>query len=136
MYRRKYDRKIQSNFDRKIQKIGKMQLEAETISNQTVTEVISGALNAAVSPFIRADKYVASKIKRNPRAARNWLDGHNAPGAAELIELMREFDEVYHEVLRLANRKSIEPTSGSHLHNRIEKAMQILNGEENDNDRY
>lgn len=100
------------------------------ISNETITQAVSTALRNAVGYFPSAPKLIAQKVQRNPRAARNWLEGHNAPRAAELIELMREFDEVHEEVLRLANRKSIEP-SGS-TNQRIQLAVKILCGGEHE----
>lgn len=127
MLRQKKDRIIQSPFDRKIHR-KKMHADTGIITNEAVTQAISGALQRSFGWVPSSVKYVASRIKRNPRAVRNWFEGQNAPRAAELIDLMRESDEVYEEVLRLANRKSSGP-SGSDIHLRIKKAVEILEGE-------
>jgi len=109
-------------------KINRKMHRATTITNETITQAVSMALRNAVGYMPSASKVVAGSVQRNQRAARNWLDGLNAPRAAELIELMREFDEVYYEVLRLANRTPEEP-SGSLTQKRIEHAINILTGE-------
>lgn len=119
------------SFNKKAETFGKKYRKmqnAGVISNETLVEALSSALRNAVGYLPSAPKVIASRIHRNPRTVRNWLDRHNAPGAAELIELMREFDEVHQEVLRLANRNSTEP-AGS-IHQRIEKAMRILGGDD------
>lgn len=111
-----------SKFNRKMH-------NATTITNETITQAVSTALRNAVGYMPSASKIVAHKVQRNQRAARNWLDGLNAPRAAELIELMREFDEVHQEVLRLANRSPEEPAGSTQQ--RIEQAIKILCGGEN-----
>jgi len=107
---------------------GKM--SAASITNETITKAVSSALRRTVGYMPSAPKIVAGKVQRNPRAARNWLEGHNAPRAAELIELMREFDEVFEEVMRLADRK-LENQQPPTL-DRIHRAIKILSGDEND----
>lgn len=101
---------------------------AGTINSQTVAERISLALRSTVSGWAAPGKQVSKMTGKCPRTIRNIMDGSNAPSASTLIELMRDFDEVYVEVLRLSNRMSDEP-SGS-IHQRIEQAINILNGGE------
>lgn len=120
MFRQKSDRIIQSKSYRKM----------HTITNEDLTSEISGALRREAGHTPSAVKFVASRIRRNARAARNWLEGHNAPRAAELIELMREFDEVHEAVLRLANRNPASSDESVQL--RIQRAMKILSGESNE----
>ncbi|MBI1425803.1 MAG: hypothetical protein GC149_20450 [Gammaproteobacteria bacterium] len=101
------------------------------VTSQAVAERVSSALRSAVSGLRAPGKQVSRMTGRNPRTIRNLMDGSNAPSAATLIELMRDFDEVYIEVLRLANRVSDEP-SGSDIKQRIETAINILSGGEHE----
>jgi hypothetical protein len=98
---------------------------AGTITNDTITQAIASALKNAVGCFPSSAKIVARRVQRNPRAARNWLDGLNAPRAAEFIELAREFDEIHEVYLHLTNRASHEP-SGSEIKQKVYELMQIL----------
>lgn len=103
---------------------------AAAISSQAVAESVSNALRLSLSGLSAPGKRVSRLTGKNPRTIRNLMEGSNAPSAATLIELMREFDEVYFEVLRLANRNPSEP-SGS-INHRIEQAVNILCGGNND----
>ncbi len=102
---------------------------AGTISSQTVAERVSCALKLSVSGMAAPGKRVSRMTGKNPRTIRNLMDGSNAPSAATLIELMREFDEVFVEVMHLAGRMPSEP-SGSNEQARIQQAINILCGGE------
>lgn len=105
------------------------------LNNETVAQAVSTALRYRFGDFNCAVKRIARTINCDQRAARNWWEGNNSPRAAELIELMREFDEVHEEVLRLANRNSIG-SSEPDIKKRIEQAMKILSGENNEDGNY
>lgn len=65
---------------------------------------ISEALNRAVSPFKKPCAVIEERVGRSARAAKNWLTRENGPGGPELVDLIREFDEVYEAVMLMANR--------------------------------
>ena len=110
---------------------GKPMSFAGAINSQTVAERVSCALRQAVIGLAAPGKQVSRITGRNPRTIRNLMDGSNAPSAATLIELMRDFDDVYIAVLEMAQRHPESP-SGDDIQNRIEQAMKILCGENND----
>lgn len=110
-------------------------IAAESLTNQAVAERVGYALRAALAGFSSPGKRVSRMTGRHPRTIRNLLDGSNAPSAATLIELMREFDEVHQEVLRLANRS---PSETSVSPEKIQQLLSVLFGEchaENNPDR-
>lgn len=104
---------------------------AGSINSQTVAERVSSALRNAVFGLAAPGKQVSRLTGRNPRTIRNLMDGSNAPSAATLIELMRDFDDVYFAVLDLAQRQPQAQTSAE-VQQRIEQAMTILCGGNND----
>jgi hypothetical protein len=83
------------------------------ISNGDVVAAVSGGLGRTFAGTGNAVKMIATRTRRNAEAIRNWVEGRNAPRAAELIELCREFDEVWEEVCRLAGRM---PPENRHAH--------------------
>jgi hypothetical protein len=68
---------------------------------------IAEALKAEFGASPGAAKIVGRLTASNERAARNWLDGKNAPSAENLITLMARSDRVLHTVLRLADRAEL-----------------------------
>ena len=103
-------------------------MQAGVITSDTVAESVSSALRSAVSGLSAPGKRVARCVGKNARTIRNIMEGANAPSAATLIQLMREFDEVHEAVLCLADRNSVKP-SGLDNH-RIQQIMSILSGGE------
>lgn len=74
------------------------------VTSGVCASVIGQALRRAVSPFIRRDKFIAQRTGASIRAVRNWMGEENAPTSAQLITLMREFDEIFDAVLFLSGR--------------------------------
>jgi hypothetical protein len=64
------------------------------------------------APLRSAAEMLARASYRTPRAAKNWLDGANAPDAAALIELMAASNAIADEVNALvaARRAAREGT--------------------------
>lgn len=101
-------------------------MQAGVITSDMVAESVSNALRSAVSGLSAPGKRVARCVGKNARTIRNIMEGANAPSAATLIQLMREFDEVHEAVLVLANR---DPSNPSGLnHQSIQQIMSILSG--------
>jgi hypothetical protein len=100
---------------------------AVAISSQSVAQNVASALRAAVAHLPAAGKQVSRMTGKCPRTIRNLLEAQNAPSAATLIELMRDFDEVYEAVLSMAQRNPQAPSGANHQ-DRIEQAMKILGG--------
>lgn len=48
---------------------------------------------------------MATVTGRCKRTCRNWIDGITTPNAPDLILLMKEFDQVTDDVLRLSSRQ-------------------------------
>lgn len=106
-----------------------MQTVAAPISSQIVAQSIAQALRNAVSGLAAPGKQLSRMTGRCPRTIRNLMDASNAPSAATLIELMRDFDEVHQVVLELAQRNQQSETAED-IHCRIQQALKILSGEE------
>jgi len=85
--------------------------QASIISNGDVVDAVTSGLRRAFIGTSNAVKHIAGRTGRNPEAARNWLEGRNAPRAAELAELCRQFDEVFDEFCVLCGR--VPPASKS-----------------------
>jgi len=77
---------------------------ATTISNGDIVDAVTSGLRRAFAGTANAAKLISGQTGKNPEAVRNWLEGRNAPRAAELAELCRHFDEVFDEFCVLAGR--------------------------------
>lgn len=84
--------------------INKPMTNTSIISNGDIVDAVTSGLRRAFAGTANAVKLIAGRTGRNPEAARNWLEGRNAPRAAELAELCRHFDEVFDEFCKLAGR--------------------------------
>lgn len=98
---------------------------AQAVNTESVTQALSNALRLRFGMTQCAVKRIASSLKCNTRAARNWWEGHNAPSAVTLIQMMREFDEVYDVVMEMAGRRDADADESA----RVQYAMKILKGE-------
>lgn len=78
-------------------------MPAAQVSNYDLTTALAEALHRAVGHYKKPCAIIAERTGRSMGAAKKWLAGDNAPGAQELIELMREFAEVRQVVLERAN---------------------------------
>lgn len=72
-----------------------------TISAAVVSERLRDVLRAEYGELRHAAERLARKIGCDPRAARNWLYGINAPRLADAIELAAECEAVADEINRL-----------------------------------
>lgn len=77
------------------------------LESRTVAERISDALQRSYGDLRSAVKEIGRATFANDRTAENWWKGKCAPNAADLIELMRDSDEVFDEVLTLAGRGNL-----------------------------
>lgn len=74
------------------------------ISNGDIVEAVRSGLTRAFEHSANPARELADRTGRNLEATRNWLEGRNAPRAAELADLCRQFDEVFEEFCRLVGR--------------------------------
>lgn len=93
------------------------------ITNMDVVDTVTGALRSTYGEARHAAKLLARNTGKNVEAARNWLEGRNAPRAAELIQLMRDEDAVFDAVCSLIGRQ--ERISATQL-TTIKEALKIL----------
>lgn len=107
----------------------KMQTAISPINSQIVAQSIARALRNAVSGLAAPSKQLSRMTGKCPRTIRNLMDASNAPSAATLIELMRDFDEVHEVVMTLAQR-NLQNENADDVHQRIQAALKILSGEE------
>ena len=71
--------------------------------------ITAEALTARITPVLRRaygeSRHAAKRLSRDasvsPRCAENWLDGLNAPRAAELVRLMAQCDDLAAEIEQL-----------------------------------
>lgn len=96
-------------------------LQQTSLSNQAVAQAISSAIREELGLFV-SPKTVSQLTGCNPRTARNWIDGNNAPNATELIGLMSAFPAVTLSILKLANQSPDDHAE------RNRKAAEILMG--------
>jgi len=66
---------------------------------------ISKALQAELGGTHRTVKTIMRWTCASERTIKNWLDGRHGPSGEHLIEVIRNSDEVYFLVLRLAGRE-------------------------------
>jgi len=105
------------------------------IDNQFVATVVAAALQRSASKWPSKLKTIASRVGISDRTVQNIYDGSNAPSAATLIRLMREFEPVHNAVLDLAGRPS-HPKKDYSESERIQLAMSILSGGTHDSNHY
>lgn len=111
---------------RNIQAIGRLMRTATTTFDYVNS--VSDALNRAVAPFKKPCAVIEERTLRSARAAKNWLTRSNGPAGPELIDLIREFDEVYEAVMIMANRSpSTIPLTESQKEEAL-NALRLLTG--------
>lgn len=67
---------------------------------------------------------MATVTGRCKRTCRNWIDGITTPSAPDLILLMKNFEEVTDDVLRLSDR---QPQGLTHEQRRkVQEALEAL----------
>lgn len=81
-----------------------MNAAALPLDSRTVAERMAEALRRGYGHAKSAVKEIGRATYANDRSAQNWWEGRCAPNAADLIELMRDSDEVFDEVCRMAGR--------------------------------
>lgn len=99
-------------------------LSSAQVSNYDLTTDLAAALHRAVGHFKKPCAVIAERTGRSRAAAKRWLAGDNAPGAQELIELMREFREVRDLVLSRARCSPAELTDGQLQ--AVEEALRVI----------
>lgn len=82
------------------------------------------AIAATICRVPNARFEIPAKIRVSARTVENWLSGATQPSAENLIALMREFDEVADDVLKLAQRQQ-----GGLTHEQRRKLLTVI-GEE------
>lgn len=93
------------NSDRKFQsKKGKSFPDPATSNGAPFAQAIAKALRAEFGGGPSAVKMIARLTDANERAARNWLEGKNAPNGEYLVRLIRHSDVVLESLLALAGR--------------------------------
>jgi len=63
------------------------------------------AISATICRIPNARFEIPARLRVSARTVENWLSGSTEPRACHLIALMREFDEVADDVLRLSHRQ-------------------------------
>lgn len=81
-----------------------MNVAAIPLDSRTVAERVADALRRGYGNTKSAVKEIGRATYANDRSAANWFEGRCAPNAADLIELMRDCDEVFDEICRMAGR--------------------------------
>lgn len=71
------------------------------VTSEALASSIGGVLRRKWSRYRSAAKELAAEIGADPRAAKNWLAGANAPRLADAIELMAADPEVEEHILAL-----------------------------------
>ncbi len=74
------------------------------LSTHYVTEAFGDTLRRKYGELRGAAKRLARVAGSNEDAARNWLEARNTPNLATTIRLMREDDDIFDLVCRLADR--------------------------------
>lgn len=72
-----------------------------TLSSEAVAASLASVLRRRWSRYRSAAKELAAAVDADPRAAKNWLAGSNAPRLADVIELMAADPEVEAHILDL-----------------------------------
>lgn len=84
---------------------------------------IAGALRRGYGRLASMAKVIADRTERNERTVKGWLDGASAPDASSLVALMRDSDDVFDEICRLAGR---DPDSANA---KLRQLQAVLKGE-------
>lgn len=79
------------------------------------------AIAATLCRVPNARLSIPAAIGVSARTVENWLSGSTQPTATNLIALMREFDEVADEVLRLSSRQQ-----GGLTHEQKAKLLKVI----------
>ena len=94
---------------------------------QSLAAVLSAALRREFGDSPAAAKRIAKLVRANPRAARNWLEGVNAPNGEYLVLLMRHSDMMLEAVLTLACRSELMAVRGVlSLHEPMKAAVDAI----------
>ena len=94
---------------------------------RSLAAVLSDALRREFGDSPAAAKRIAKLVRANPRAARNWLDGINAPNGEYLVLLMRHSDALLETVLKLAGRSELMAVSSIlSLHEPMTAAVEAI----------
>ena len=116
----KSDRNFQSGF-------GKDFPGAGGHDARSLAASLSDALRREFGDTPSAAKRIAKLVRANPRAARNWLDGTNAPSGEYLVLLLRHSDALLETVLTLAGRSELMAVSGVlSLHEPMKAAVEAI----------
>lgn len=73
-------------------------MTAATVTAETLSARLTPALRRAFVDARHGAKRLARAASVSPRCASNWLDGLNAPRAAELLRLMAECEDIATEI--------------------------------------
>lgn len=74
------------------------------LDSRTVAERTAEALRRGYGSAKSAVKEIGRATFANDRSAQNWFEGRCAPNLADAIELMRDSDEFFDEICRMAGR--------------------------------
>jgi hypothetical protein len=92
--------------------------------------IIATALQKELGNSHRATKTVMRWTGASERTVKHWLAGHNGPGGAYLIVLMRESETVYEAVLAAAGRRdAIVAARVLAAHRTIAEVMALIDRE-------
>jgi hypothetical protein len=94
----------------------------------SVADAVRCALRSSTGFSRHAAKSIAARVGTTPRTVEDWLQGENAPQAAQLIRLIGEFDEVYEAVMELAGRPTV-PAMTPAKQAVLVAALKVLEGE-------
>ncbi len=112
--------------DRKIQEKSYRPMHNDIIDIKDIAEQISNGLRQAFGHNPSAVKSISNLIRCNPRAARNWFEGENAPGVVHLIVMMREIPEIYDVIFGLVGGMEKNQINPKEL-GRLRDASDVLN---------
>lgn len=102
------------------------------VSTDRYTAEVSGILRRLFGNTRHAAKRLARMTGANDRAVRNWMDGANGPHGKHLIQLMRESDEVFAEICRMAGRGDVaDKMRAETMLNELEAILKGRKGEGN-----
>ena len=94
-----------------------------------ITELIAATLRRAVGDDRNAIKSIARAADTNVHTARNWLQGRNAPGIANFIQLANEYPELRAEARRLlALESDLDPEMERTLLQLMEQVRRMKAG--------
>jgi transcriptional regulator with XRE-family HTH domain len=79
------------------------------------------AIAATICRIPNARFEIPARLRVSSRTVENWLSGSTEPRASHLIALMREFDEVADDILRLSDRQQ-----GGLTHEQKRKLLEAI----------